>query len=84
MKTNEHAHIRLRSHEFLKGIHVLDILVLHDLHIAQRRGIYGVKPVFEENTNRIDSLQRRRVDVLCVRKRRQVRHIGLNQLHLRI
>ena len=84
VRTNEDTHIRLGSHELLKGIHVLNILILHDLHIAEGKGIYGVKPVFEENTNRIDPLKCRRVNVLCVRKRRQVWHIGLNQLHLRI
>ena len=58
VKDGERANICLRTHELLKGIHVLNVLVLHNLRITLMAGIHRMEPVLEHDTNRIDSLQR--------------------------
>ena len=60
----EKKDVRFNSHELLKRIDVLNVLVLHNLQIRHPNLHYTMKPILQADTNRIDSLERRRIDIL--------------------
>lgn len=51
LREREWKNICLSTHELLKGIHMLNVLVLHNLRVMLMRRINRMEPVFQHDTN---------------------------------
>ena len=50
-------YIRLNTHKLLESTDVLHILILHDLLIRHLQNSNAMKPILQEDSDRVDSLQ---------------------------